>query len=912
MSSISPAQRFTRQRPCPICSGCDGARRGQGTRCYGFISDDGLYAHCTRDEHAGALKKNTGSDAYAHRLHGECRCGMRHCDAQPSALRNASAEIVATYDYCDERGTLLFQVVRYYPKTFKQRRPDGRGGWIWDTKGIRRLLYRLPELIAAPPGETVFVAEGEKDADNLRALGLVATCNPGGAGKWHFIKKEAGQALAGRSVVILVDKDDPGRAHAEQVATLLHGVVKSACVLELPGEGKDASDWIASGGNVEALRGLLSVAAEWKPHPVVTALSGDSERANGGGDGTEIYRLENNRFFWARPSRDPGAVPVVVPLSNFSAEIVEEVRLDDGAEVSRVFVLRGRLHGGTDLTEARVAAAEFSGLSWVTREWGARAVITAGMGMKDRLREAIQIHSQPACRTVYRHSGWRTVNGQWAYLFHDGAVGASGVSVELDAPLDRFVLPARVEDITDAVQISLSLLECGPPEVMFTLLGATYLAPVASLIRPDFALWLFGTTGNLKSELAAFAQGHFGLFDRKSLPASWISTATSLEGRTFTLKDAICVIDDYAPQSDVRAQRELESRAHQVLRGVGNRSGRGRARADLTLRPDRPPRGIVLGTGEDVPPGSSLVARLVVIEVDRSLLDLKRITKLQGQVARLPHAMRGYIEWLGPQMNGLEHSLIAAHQLARAHLQQRGAHLRQPEALAHLYVGVDLLLQFAVEVGAINAEQADGHRASAHKALLGIGERQADHLRETDPGERFVHILRTLLTQGRIRFAERHERLDQPSETTLPPPGGEPIGWQDGAHFYVLPDAARRRVVAFLREAGESWPHSAQALNKALVRRGFVVLGPDRRPQAQKRAGGGVHRVLVMPRGVLEGENPVTASVPGVPGLSPVFSETGDTHGAHPTDEKEADDDGLSPVSPVFSGHRTRSLLRKR
>jgi DNA primase len=110
----------------------------------------------------------------------------RGCDAA-QAMRvlsgnNGAAEIVATYDYTDEGGNLLFQCVRTKPKDFWQRRPDGKGGWINNLQGVRRVLYRLPEVKSA---QTVCVAEGEKDADNLAKLGFVATTNPLGAGKWR-------------------------------------------------------------------------------------------------------------------------------------------------------------------------------------------------------------------------------------------------------------------------------------------------------------------------------------------------------------------------------------------------------------------------------------------------------------------------------------------------------------------------------------------------------------------------------------------------------------------------------------------------------------------------------------------------------------------------------------------------------
>ena len=113
--------------------------------------------------------------------------------------RETQREIINVYEYKGENGVLLFQVVRYFPKDFRQRRPDGNGGWIWNLDGVRKVLYRLPELLTTQATEIVWITEGEKDADNLVKLGLTATCNVGGAGKWQ---KEYSEALRGRRVAI--------------------------------------------------------------------------------------------------------------------------------------------------------------------------------------------------------------------------------------------------------------------------------------------------------------------------------------------------------------------------------------------------------------------------------------------------------------------------------------------------------------------------------------------------------------------------------------------------------------------------------------------------------------------------------------------------------------------------------------
>ncbi len=169
----------------------------------------------------------------------------------------------AAYEYRDENGNLLYQVCRYPRKQFLQRRPNGAGGWVWNLRGVPRVLYRLPELLASPDA-VVYVTEGEKDADRLAREGLIATTNSGGAGKW---RKEYGEALQGRDVVILPDNDDPGRKHAQQVARSLHGVARSVKVIELPGlpEKGDVSDWSAAGHTAAELELIAEAVPVWEP-----------------------------------------------------------------------------------------------------------------------------------------------------------------------------------------------------------------------------------------------------------------------------------------------------------------------------------------------------------------------------------------------------------------------------------------------------------------------------------------------------------------------------------------------------------------------------------------------------------------------------------------------------------------------
>jgi hypothetical protein len=154
--------------------------------------------------------------------------------------RKNRSEPVAVYDYTDENGNLLYQVCRFAPKRFRRRQPNGAGGYIWNTKNLRRVVYRLPQVIAA---QTVHVVEGEKDADGLFELGFTTTTNCGGAGKWC---DDFSETLRGKNIIVFGDNDEPGRAHVAQVVESLTGVAGSIKQVTLPNGFRDVSEFIVA------------------------------------------------------------------------------------------------------------------------------------------------------------------------------------------------------------------------------------------------------------------------------------------------------------------------------------------------------------------------------------------------------------------------------------------------------------------------------------------------------------------------------------------------------------------------------------------------------------------------------------------------------------------------------------------
>lgn len=205
--------------------------------------------------------------------------GLRLADlfASPNGDEQLSTRrIAATYDYEDEHGTLLYQVVRFDPKDFRPRHPDDTGEWHWGLGDVRRVLYRLPHLVER---EQVFLVEGEKDVDRLVSLGLAATTVPGGANGWRVDYADQLRALAVREVVILPDHDEPGEHYARAAARSLCAMGVRVKILRLPGlaDRGDVSAWLDGGGTREELLRLADAAPEWaaddEPLPLPLAAS---------------------------------------------------------------------------------------------------------------------------------------------------------------------------------------------------------------------------------------------------------------------------------------------------------------------------------------------------------------------------------------------------------------------------------------------------------------------------------------------------------------------------------------------------------------------------------------------------------------------------------------------------------------
>jgi putative DNA primase/helicase len=216
------------------------------------VSDDGekLLVHC---------RAGCSVDAICE------AAGVKKSDLFNSSLKTSGQKptIRERYPYCDDDGNVLYEVLRMDPKTFRQRHQVD-GEWVWNMKGVRRVLFNSP-LLKDKPDWPVLVVEGEKDCLRVVASGLPVvpvTCS-GGAGKW---RDEYSARLAGRRVAIIPDNDEKGQQHARDVVgSLIMWGVESVRVVYLPVKhGGDVSDYLAEHGP-DGLISELKSAQEWRP-----------------------------------------------------------------------------------------------------------------------------------------------------------------------------------------------------------------------------------------------------------------------------------------------------------------------------------------------------------------------------------------------------------------------------------------------------------------------------------------------------------------------------------------------------------------------------------------------------------------------------------------------------------------------
>ncbi len=736
-------------------------------------------------------------------------------------------------------------------------------------------------------------------------------------------------------IIILADLGN-GQAKAEEAAKAIDGH------LAAPDFGPERPEGASDFNDLALCRGLVEVKRQIMDSQITRDQEmdkPDAPRQIHPLDGAMVgaYRVIKGRLY---REVEKGDEVHTIAVANFAARIAREVQRTDGLETRFLFEIEGWLGTGEPLPRALVTAKEFAGLNWICEHWGSRALVYPGQTAKDHCRAAIQMMSEPERATLYAHLGWTEIDGRPVFIHAGGGIGAEGavVGIEVDPgpTLAGFALPEppAPNSVAGTIRDVLTLPgTLAPTPIVWPLLLYTLGSPLG---HSPFSLYLAGGSGACKTSLALVIESFFGYLDAKE-PISWEATANALEGAAFAAKDVALLVDDFAPTGDARSQEEIKRKAARVLRSQGNKTGRLRMKPDGTLAGDRPPRGSLIVTGEDLPPGHSVRARCLFIEIKpkdtkRGIpgdVDLSVLSEAQEKArnGRYAEMMAAWIRWLAPRLT--ETQVRLRERIENLRPQWASVHGRTTDAVARLQAVWELFAQFAIEAGAITQAEAQVYQDRLVAALKTVAEAQASIQKHADPAERFTELLQSLFSSGRAHLLDKSDESTPPADpgkwgwrtvqsdslATATPwqPQGRAIGWVDESNVYLDPQAAYAELDRLAGETGEPLP-SPRTLWKRLAERGVsrsVAEKSETRNLTRIRIGGKLRRVCQIPTGALYAEiignigniaqSPHESRAEGVPGKSAVpdnYREQVETREATPS--------GAVEVFPEIIGNRKK------
>ncbi|MBQ3330173.1 MAG: hypothetical protein IJG87_03235, partial [Ruminococcus sp.] len=566
---------------------------------------------------------------------------------------------------------------------------------------------------------------------------------------------------------------------------------------------------------------------------------------------------------------------------NFVPRIVSEKTVDDGAVTEKTLVLSGIHIDGSTLPPVEVNGADLSNFNWLLDKWGAKCIIEVGQRCKDYLRYYILTTSENAEQlTEYHVTGWKKIDGEWHFLLPqsrplEGKVGTSLAhwSDEVEtSPIEQFTgwsgnastssvtankLSATPSPQGEGLNVTLKgklryycgernwsktdlhtakLLYTMPParkEIIHPLLAFAFLTPLNEFLRqagcmPKFTLFLTGRTGTRKSTIAALILSFFGAFTSTDLPMSFQDTANSITANAFTLKDVLTCIDDFYP-SDNAEMKKLNTTAQKIMRAYGDRTGRGRMRADCTLMENRPPQGNAIITGELRPDvGESGIARYFPLELKDGDVNLAYLTEYQEEAAQgvYRRTMFAYTEWLKRRFicdddheEKFVKRLRELYDSYRSDFLSHGVkcHGRLPEIVACLMIGMRFFLYFLKENGVIFQDEKDEEIKNFSDLLLRVAAQQAVDIEYEKPANIFVRKLYALMESGDVVLKKKGSHGDYtPSFFS---------GIVNSDYLMIHLDSVFPLIKKLCNDSGEAFPYTKNSIMKALVEEGIAEPG---------------------------------------------------------------------------------------
>ena len=469
--------------------------------------------------------------------------------------------------------------------------------------------------------------------------------------------------------------------------------------------------------------------------------------------------------------------PFTHQLTNFTAEIIEEIKEDGGDDqITHLLKIKCVVYGQPSTIE--IKAKDFRQMNWVMSAMGTQAILHP-----DRASHAacaIQTFSKAVLRQIYTSTGWYKINGENVFLHQGGALSTKGnipVAVNLPQALQPCILPDPPSpDVWKKACLEFLNLQGYAPDEMTVPLMPSPILPIIG--KTDFSSHISGRTGRGKSSFARLLQSLYGGGFFNKLIAEWESSAGYLEVLAHRAKNMMVVFDEFKPPAEQR--KEWNAKAAQIFRAAANDQGRGTLKADRSIRESQPPRGFILSTGEEIPEGHSVGARIARINGRESLSTIEEWQSFTKKAVDGVYAqfLSGFICYVAPNIERIKNE---AQNEINELIKQVGAgkdqHKRTPEQIAQLARGWQYILKACVASGAIKESEYQSLYEEKWRLLIKLGKEQAALDAEQDPLNIFTATLESLLSSGRAHVANR--------EGKEPSFGGR-YGWRDGRPMGTL------------------------------------------------------------------------------------------------------------------------------
>lgn len=850
---------------------------------------------------------------------------------KPLRVGDREFTITNVYEYQDREGRIVLRKARAelwengsrVDKSFLIQHIGTDGKWFSGGGIYTNLIYHMPDVLSmkGKPGRTI-IAEGEKDVDNLRLLGINATCGMHGGGidkggdsllgKWNDDHSKCFDGLD--EVVVIADNDAAGEGIAQWICKRLKDRVKSLKLLRIvehwPQLSKhgDFTDWanekIHAGKKRSeirtALESMIEETPEWEPgnirhfEPEEKQEKRKTVGADGfDGDGPPDEKQDEYESYFGSftycikggcLARRMGRDGTVHQLCTFIPVPKETIRRDDGSAVRTDYVIGATFPDGKERPDARICGErEFLDMLWPLKTWQFDGTILSGRNTKSWVQEAISLAGRKVSvhRDVYAHTGMREIDGKTVYLYNGGAIGAQNVSVELESKMRGYRLHDDGLSRIDAAAAEVVLLDSMPSRLIYPLLAQAYLAPVYSVMEglhqpPSYAVFVVGASNAGKSTVTGYVQAHFGDFYNRQFPANFNDTANNVREKMFLAKDALMVIDDYR-KGDGRPHNPMDTVADSVISAVADRAERGRQTADRKMEAERPCRCTCIMTGEDMP-NVSISRKMRLYRITVSMGDIYKESADELDVYRqlngdgyFRSCMRYYIEDLLARWETIEEELDRrlheAAQLVKGSIRRKEG--RYLESATHLMCGIGLMLDHLIALGVMEEEDKARRMEEAAMDIAANIDDQGSEVDEGQPEAIWLQTLRSLLATRTVTICSKDDAANEGFRSNL-------IGYYDGELVCLDPTRCDEYIGESLRKGGVTLGASRQAILRALARADMIVY-------KRKEHGNGIgettkvcrmgrvrQRMIVIYRWALEGRERPT---PEEQGFTPVDGE---------------------------------------